>query len=723
VRTVSAETTAAWTAACKIGATRPMVRVTIEKLNVGLVPYDLSTVRRVGTGTGTTVLPREEAGVFASAQFCWADTPKELPNVKSVHWSRSTDSDAASCEITLWNTDPLPLGQTPPDEWEFDILGAYTPSRGKTAEAQSRWGQTPNQWQDLLAPDRVIRTYEGYGFDATVAPGNDPNLYSSGVWLIDEVSFGADGTINITARDMMRLLMDHIAFPPVVPWEAYPLTWAWFRQVPNQAGTFPIGGWARPTYSTDSTQYYRRAGYPGCPGGAVGGHHGRHAFDGSSSTYWMTLSNAITHGHGWVQGSFPARTVGAVLVEPWNGPYTVFISLFSNGAWLGRPVIHTHPGDLNTGEAITVIYHGEIRKNQATTIRLPRTYTNVTKIRVTLIHNGTYGGDGQHVGVCSVSVCNGLNVVPNGSTHTEGDGGDYTSLVKMLLAWGGFFWTRTVNPGLNTHTQADGSQDTITPLTDDPIFPQGRIWGDLEMAGAGGKSDLAVDFFDKKPLSDIITQIREIVNFIFFVDEFGGAVWRSPNIWQVGNYVSGVDGGPNTGRTTNIVEISDDETLLGLTMKMSSRNVRERVVVGNAAGNVAGVAKGMFGATTGPFDSGQRRIAVWSDAGFTTANECQIMADLITVRQMFEWRTDTFTIPGYPRIQIDDQVRVFERTTSESFLHYVKGIESQIDIDEGRWVYNLNTHWLGEEPFVNWVFDPAKLGAETRAYLRALGKI
>jgi hypothetical protein len=1107
VRTVSAETTAAWKAAAKMGVIRPMVRATIEKLNIGLVPYDMSTLRAVGSGASTVALPREESGVFASAQFCWADTPKELPNIKSVRWSRSIDSDAASCDIQLYNTDPLPLGQTPPDDYEFDVLGAYTPNRGKTAAAQSRWGQTANQWQELLVPDRIIRTYEGYGFDPTQAPGNDPNLYSSGVWLIDEVTFSADGMIQVTARDLSRLLMDHIAFPPVVPWEAYPLSFSWFHQVANTPGTFPIGGWARPSYSTDSTQFYARAGYSGCSGGSVNGHNGRHAFDGSNDTYWMTLNNAITHGHGWVQGSFASRTVGAVQVNPWNGPYSVFISLQSAGAWIGIPRIHAHPGDLDTGESIPIVYHGEIPKGQVTTIKLAKTYTNVTAIRVTLIHNGTYGGDGQHVGCRDVLVCNGLTVIPSGSTHTEGDLGDWcadtetevltrrgwlhwdevqagdeaftinpttglgewdlvvdvfrkhrirkmirmegvshsslttpdhrwitqdagsgkfrfrttenlntndripicaprgdapcerkysddivelvawwwtegsrrkggggeigqservnanlvqrirelltrlygepgfigghanahpsmvslakelhdegltyreiarvvgvsgyrvikawdekgwtpwalwnertenhpsghsrmdtplqmvkfrisetvvrelvdlapdrlptmdflcaltidqlnlfidisvaadgntksggyrffnqtgehrmkvfeaacalagvgtsvhprtgfpnkytatlvqnsviapivasahgraftiseedydgviwcpslsrnhtwlarrrgsvyftgnTDVVKMILAWGGFFWTRTVNPALNSHTQSDGSQDVIAPMTDDPIFPQGRIWGDCESTGAPGKSDLPVDFFDKKPLSDIITQVREVVNYIFFIDEFGGAVWRSPNIWQVGNYMSGVDGGPNTGRTTSIVEISDNETLLSLSMKFSSRNVRERVVVGNSAGSVAGVAKGMFGATCGPFESGQRRVAVYSDSNFATANECEIMADLITGRQMFEWRTDTFTVPGYPAIQIDDQVRIFERTTSESYLHYVKGIESEIDLGDGKWVYNLATHWLGEQPFQNWVFDPAKLGPETQAYLKALGKM
>jgi hypothetical protein len=723
VRTVTADTTAAWKDAFKGGATRPMVRATIEKLQVGLVPYDLTKIRERVVGSTVISHPRDESGVFASAQFAWSSQPVELPNVTKVSWSRSVDSDVASMTMELINSEPLPLGTVPTDLSEFDELGHYTPSRGATTASQNLWGQVRNGWRDWLVPDRVIRTYEGYGFNAAVAPGKDPHLYSSGVWLIDEVEFTDRGMIRVTARDLARMLMEQIAFPPVVPFEAYPLSMSWYRREALPPGVVSSGGWFRPRYSYDSTRYYANAGYKGCAGGAYLGRHGRLAFDGTTRSYWMTLNNAITHGHGWVQGEFSARTVSAVKVTPWNGPYTCFISVMVGGRWQGRPLIPARSGDLYINGGIPAVAHGQIRKNTATIIKLRKPIHNVTKVRVSLIHNGTYGGDGQHVGVRDVVVSSAVSTTIPGGTHIVGDIGDWSDVARWIFAWGGWFWTRTASPALNHHYESDGTYSTIAPSTDNPLFPQGQIWGDIEAAGTGGKTDLAVDFFDKKPLLDILTQVREILNYIFFVDEFGGVVWRSPNIWQVGNWLSGVDGGPNTGRTSSIVDITDDETLMNATVKMSSRSVRERTIIASSTGSFAGVAAGIFNTSTGPFETGLRRIGLWSDQNFADAEECQIMADLVSVRQMFEWRTVNLTIPGYPRIQVDDQIRVYERTTAETYLHYVRSINSSIDLTSGKWTYTLGTHWLGEEPFQEWVFDPNKLSAETKEYLRAIGKM
>ena len=98
------------------------------------------------------------------------------------------------------------------------------------------------------------------------------------------------------------------------------------------------------------------------------------------------------------------------------------------------------------------------------------------------------------------------------------------------------------------------------------------------------------------------------------------------------------------------------------------------------------------------------------------------MADLIGLRQLFTYRTDKVKIPGNPAIQIDDQVRLFERVTEEGYLHYVESISMEWDAESGKYTYDLGTHWLGETPFTNWTFNPNDLSAETVAYLQALGK-
>jgi hypothetical protein len=213
-----------------------------------------------------------------------------------------------------------------------------------------------------------------------------------------------------------------------------------------------------------------------------------------------------------------------------------------------------------------------------------------------------------------------------------------------------------------------------------------------------------------------ITYVKDIVGYLFFIDEGGGAVFRSPNIWSVGNWIG--NGGPNSGRTTTVVVIDETTTLMGLGAKMSGRSIREKVFVANVSGQIAAMSNGH-----NPYPSGLRRVGGFTDQHFATTAECQIMADLITLRQLFTYRTDKVTIPGNPAIQVDDQVRVYERVSEEAFLQYVIGISMNWSLETGKYTYDLDTHWLGDTAFSAWTFNPANLSVEARQYLRSIGKI
>lgn len=93
------------------------------------------------------------------------------------------------------------------------------------------------------------------------------------------------------------------------------------------------------------------------------------------------------------------------------------------------------------------------------------------------------------------------------------------------------------------------------------------------------------------------------------------------------------------------------------------------------------------------------------------------MADLIAVRQHYKYRTDSIQIAANPAIQIDDQVQPFERVTSEGFIHYVKGIQSEFDAASGRWVMTLQTHWLGDDPYHNWAVRRNTLNGSTADFI------
>lgn len=699
MRTVTQQTTDAWLSGDFVGDTAPMQRATIQELHV-------------------LTRPAPDRQAFRTAMFGQHARPVELPNIKSIHWERTIDADAGRCTITLYNTEPLPLGEVPERESELGIPGAYTFNRGKTEWSQTRWGFEPNGWVDRLVPDRIIRTFEGYGYDPDLPPELDPNLYPSGVWRIDDVDTTTDGLITVECRDLGSLLIDQIMFPPIVPFAHYPLKFDRNVEVPDPLVP-DVGSttWRRPSYDTDSNVPYVGVN------GNVYGHHGTDAFDTSDATYWLSVGNATPnsgYSFEFIQGRFPTGRLSAVKFHAWGGPYRIYVSVKTAAGWRGRQIVPydpNNPASAPNGADIPFLYTFTCSRDQWVTYTLPVAVDNAIAVRLTFtsLFNSGVGTYHYRAGVRDFQIALGvLTMVNPGTTHTVGDYGDYTELVKLLLAYGGFWWPRKATDA--AVTLSDGTVSTVAAPSNDPFLHLGRVWGDFEDTGTSGPSTLGVDIWDKKPLADGVNYIKDIVGFIFFIDETGGAVFRSPNIWQVGNYVG--DGGPNTGRTSQIVEIDERTTLIGLTVKLSGRNQREKVFIANTTGKIGAVANGHI-----QYPAGIVRVAGWTDTHFSTKAECQIMADLITLRQLFTYRTDSVTIPGYPRIQIDDQVRVWERITNEGYLHYVKGISSDWDLETKRWTYRLDTHWLGEEPFGKWVFDPANLAPETQAYLATLGKV
>lgn len=298
------------------GDRRPMARVTLQRLSVQIQKVD-------------------SARLFASALFGQADIPREMPNVKSVEWDRSIGSDVASCTVVFYNTTPLKLGDHPVPAGDFDLPGYYTYSYGATSWSTSHWGTVANKWQDYLVPDRLLRTYEGYGFDRPpVPPEKDSHLVQTGVWMIDDVEYSTDGLITVTCRDVGRLLLDHLIFPPVIPLDRYPMSWEPTHPVDNPDITTTSGTTFRPTYGTDSgvVWYGKNA--------ALYGHRPSQAFDSSVKTYWLSVGNGLPHAgysYEYIEGNCGGKTVSAVTFKVYGGPYRVYLSVKIKGRGRARP--------------------------------------------------------------------------------------------------------------------------------------------------------------------------------------------------------------------------------------------------------------------------------------------------------------------------------------------------------------------------------------------------
>jgi hypothetical protein len=172
------------------------------------------------------------------------------------------------------------------------------------------------------------------------------------------------------------------------------------------------------------------------------------------------------------------------------------------------------------------------------------------------------------------------------------------------------------------------------------------------------------------------------------------------------------------GRTSEIVNIDEEETLLSYSTTLDSTNIRERIFVANLVGGKGVVIKGF-----NPYPIGLKRVAGWTDQRFKTKYETRVMADMIAANAMFTYRTSQMSIPANPSIQVDDQVRILERITSETYYHYVLGIKSNMDLEEGTWIYDMTTHWLGEDPESAWAVDSEVLDNVTQQYLAELGYV
>lgn len=738
MKIVDSDTTDAWLSGAYIGERKAHVRAVIYKVQVLQVPVNIPTAV---TGEASRLADQ----LYTSVIFGQLFQPVELPNIVQLNWERTVRDQIATATIVLDNNAAsFPGEEKVPGtyvEGDFGYPGWYTWNRGVKVNP---WGLTPTGWQDLIIPDRVICTYEGYGIDPFKTPEEDEHMYPSGTWLIDSVEY-EDTRITIKCRDIGRILLDHLWMPPVVPLKKYPLNFEkyWIERIQNPPLKEVTTGWIRPGYSYDSGVPWFGAGTP------VFGHLGAHAFDGDPNSYWVSMGNYspnAPYSFEYVEGNVNNATVTGVKIRVVGGPYTAFVSIMSNGAWQGAnrvPYDPHHWASYPNGSDVPFVTQVSVAAGGLIEVAFPGAgFANVTKVRVCFtnlwnsgLRASTTAGGGKYPYRAAVSDFQVTSAVttykPVPDTFiNRGNYGDYTDIVKLILAYAGWYWP---NSNKAIIMQQDGTIVQILPAANDPMLGVGRVWGDFENTGTtayGPQGEYRSDEFDKQTLLDCIKKIQEIVGFNFFIDERGAAVFRPMNIWSVGNYVQATDPytviGAVYAHTTELVDITEDAVLSSLSVTLSSDNVREKIFVASTDGGGAdGQLRGAVVNGWNPAPSGFRRVAGWTDKNFTSGLEAVVMADMIALRQMFRYRTNRVVIPGYPKITVDDQIRLQERISNETYVHYISGIQSEFEAESGRWTYTLDTHWLGDSPLGTdiWAFNLQDMAPETVEFLKSLGVI
>lgn len=608
----------------------------------------------------------------------------EVPNIASVNIERSIDTDAASCTISIFNQqmDINTGGQN----LELGNPGYYTWDRGTSAQSAARWGHTVNAWSGVLTPNALLRTYQGFGGTSKTIPQavQDGNIILTGVWLVDDVQVGTNGMIELRCRDMAKLVIEQMAYPPLIPHGEYPLTYCRYIWKNEQVTETRLvqsatAGQKRAVFSLSGNQAWYG------PSGAVHGHAPTDALDGNTDTFWVSVGNSgpnEPYSVEYIQVEC-GEAIDTVYVHPWAGNYNLYISVMENGVWQGVPTIPYQP--LHIGRynpptyTATIPYVQRVGVGWETpvTVRLDRAY-NADQVRITFTNlaRSPWGPYPYRAGVREFRLhLSADQNVTESFTHTvtrryDGNYKDYADIVKDLLLWSGFWLCDDL----------DSDEDP-------------EVYGNIESTGAFSEECIARDFFDKRPIIDAINQLKEIVGYLFWVDDEGGARFESPNWWRAGNFNEAGE------YTAFIPEIDEQKQLTDYALQYSDRPARSEIIISteDPTAEFSSTITTRYVPKTADILRGIVRPAMWVNGVFTNEDEQRIMAELIALHIWFSQRQGSVTCVANPAIQINDQVRIYERVTGESYTHYVRGVSTTHDLNSGTYTMNLTTHWLGDK--------------------------
>jgi hypothetical protein len=706
-----------------------------------------------------------EGGAGRTILFDQEDDWVEVPNIQNITIARRLGQDAAQMEMILLNQVPISVDTNldlthagtagTPTIRQLGDLGApgfYTFRRGMLdRDGNQPWGHGEDTtWVDMFIPNRVIRTFQGYGTDGAAYPSQDTNLALTGIWLIDAVEYTSKGSISIRCRDLAKLLIEQRLYPPIIPLDFYPLEFCAEHEedmlgvtptsttsstvtrdevVGENVGSHVTSGWdssTAPWYGYNASLY---------------GHRASHAFDGDPSTYWLSVGNSGPNkawSYEWIEANTRGEPVNQVYFKPWKGGYVVYVAVKVGGVWQGTDTVPygfnsapAYPNGSNVKyvKKVTIPSGEAYRTIDLTDVNGAPLQADSVRLIFTNLQDSNLGTYQYRAGVYDFQVRN--HTLPYEDTVTTTVGGeeytytevipgnmdDYTDIVKVLCAWSGFWWPQ-------------GDNDATLQKWG---IPSGRVWGDFMYSGAYPVDPPCIPstFWDNKSVMDGINQIKEILGFICYVDTTGGVVWRPPNIWRTGNYVTGVGYvGEDTVRT-----VDENRVLIDYGVTIDDTSLRSEIVVVSSEDPT--ISAGFIptwgqdgGSPSAQIDDlsllgGQQRVMLVPNYPFVSPAEVEKFGFLVSLWIHWSYRNSRFRIPGNPAFEPDDQIRIYERVSSELYIHYIQGISSVMDMNTGTWYMDIDTHWLGNGPDVEWVVDKADLEKSPLfiAYLIDIGQL
>lgn len=643
---------------------------------------------------------QQHAGSYQKCPVRWfqridgSQIETEVPNVKSVAWDRSLSNDAATLTLELYNQEMLTDALAGSRSSVLGQPGVMTWRQG-SPQSQARWGPPVGmEWANVLTPDALLRTYQGYGglSKSIVQALDDGNLAQTGCWLIDEVLVRTDGMIQIKARDMGKLLIEQHLYPPLVPSALYPhglryCRWDWQNQ--DIVNTIAAAGPKRCVYQQFGASAASGSDiWAGGFDGRMAGHYPHEAFDGRPDTFWLSVGNDHTwepFAVEWIEAAC-GDFIDTVHIHPWSGNYRCYVSVMEGGAWVdpGHGLIPYDP--LTVGRytgvnaaSIPYVWQGGIPPETPIDVPLGRAF-RADKIRVTLtgLPNSGIGPFPYRGGIreLGLRLDNPVTEVSHQQVRVDGNYKDYADIIKDLALWAGFYAYNPADPGGAADPDVYGNIES-TGIADTGAC----IFGDFALA--------------HQPVIDAMHKIRDIVGYWIWVDEEGGFHFESPNWWKDGNFR--LDGSS----TPFMPDIDERVQLTDYAINYTDKDLRSPIIISSNEPTA-----GFDDTVTTYYDPGPEvtgvlrgivKPMVLANSLLTDPGEQQTLAKLVAIHILAATYQGSLGCAANPCISLNDQVRIHERISAETGIHYVQGIQMSHDLDSGEFKMTLRTFRLGDD--------------------------
>jgi len=338
----------------------------------------------------------------------------EIPQIKSIQITRSSTQDIATCSITLLSQYHEGNTIVPELGTRLGKPGYFWPKHGESAESNVLWGQTvakgakrrdgtwlPDfEWKNVIVPNALLRTAQGYGghdlsFDDAL---DQDKIMLTGVWLVDHISSGSDGEIQIECRDVGRLLLEQVVYPPLIPQALYPLEYypPGLSAFDSPFGAKPVTGVGLVSQAEVRLLYLNSS----FGNGSISGHYGSEAADDNVTNFsWSPAVATPVSGpnyHWW--GFQPVggnQVIDTVHFRPWAGGYTAYISVYNGSSWLGSDTVpQVGQGNVPYLKKIQVPYAIPDGYERQLSVQLDSAVT-ATQVRITLGPTFEYSSVGE----------------------------------------------------------------------------------------------------------------------------------------------------------------------------------------------------------------------------------------------------------------------------------------------------------------------------------------